>query len=78
MTFLFLYEISREALNEFAQNSHRRRVWYLARTSLNVKVKGQGHQGQKRHFSALSPACVRFTFGKTSLASGYVYFITDH
>jgi len=24
------------------------------------KVKGQGHQGQKRHFSALTAACVRF------------------
>ena len=34
-----------------------------------VKVKGQGHQGQKRHFSAHSAACVRFMFGTTSLAS---------
>jgi len=33
------------------------------------RSKGQGHQGQKRHFSALSAACVRFVFGKTSLAS---------
>jgi len=33
------------------------------------KVKGQGHQGQKRHFLALSAACVRFMFRKTSLAS---------
>jgi len=33
------------------------------------KVKGQGHQEQKQHFSTLSAACVRFMFGKTSLAS---------
>jgi len=32
-------------------------------------VKGQGHQGQKWHFSALSAACVQFVFGETSLAS---------
>jgi len=36
--------------------------------SLKVKVKGQGHQDKKRHFSAVSAACVRFMFGKTSLA----------
>ena len=34
------------------------------RTSLKANVKGQGHQEQKRHFSALSAACVRFMFGK--------------
>jgi len=56
-------------LNGFAPNSHGRRVWSVDRTSLKVKVKGRGHQGQKRHFSALSTACVRFMFGKTSLAS---------
>jgi len=44
--------------------SHRRRVWSLARTSSKVKVKGQGHPEQKRHFSALSAACVRFMFGE--------------
>ena len=48
--FLFVYEISRELLNEFVPNSHRRRVWSLARMSLKVKVKGQGHQGQKMAF----------------------------
>jgi len=67
--FLFVYEISREPLNRCAQNSQERLVWSLARTSLKVKVKGQGHQGQKRHFSALSAACVRFMFSKISLAS---------
>jgi len=36
---------------------------------LKVKIKGQGHQRQKRHFSALSAVCVRFMFGKTSLVS---------
>jgi len=37
-------QISRERLNGFALNSQGRS---LAQTSLNVKVKGQGHQGQK-------------------------------
>jgi len=36
--FLFLYEISREPLNGFALNSHGRRVWFLAWTSLKVQV----------------------------------------
>ena len=40
---------------------------------MSLKVKGQGHQGQKRHFSALLAACVRFMFGRTSLASSLVY-----
>jgi len=59
--FLFVYEISRVRWTDL----HGRRVWSLARTSLKVKVKGQRwrHQGQKRHFSALSTACVRFMFG---------------
>ena len=48
VTFLFVPQISPEPLNGFVPNSHLRRVWSLARTSLNVKVKGQGHQGQKR------------------------------
>ena len=67
--FLFVYEISREPLNGYAPNSHGRRVWYLARTSL--KVKGQGHHGQKTACSDLSVACVWFMFGKTSLASSF-------
>ena len=67
-----MYEISREPLNGFAPNSRGRLVWSLARTRLNVKVKGQGRQGQKRYFSARSEACVRFVFGKTSLASSLV------
>jgi len=70
VVFLFVYEISPEPLNGFETNSHRRRVWSLARTSL--KVKGQGHQGQKWHFSTLSVACVWFVFGKTSLASSWL------
>jgi len=43
------YEMSQEllnGLNGIVPNSHGRHVWSLARTSLNVKVKGQGHQGQ--------------------------------
>jgi len=51
-----VYEISREPLNGFAPNSHGRRVWSLTRTSLKSNVKGQDHQGQKRHFPALSAA----------------------
>jgi len=38
----------------------------ITQTSLKVKVKGQGHQGQKRHFPDLSAACTRFMFPKTS------------
>jgi len=53
LCFLFVYEIFREPLNGYAPNSHGRRVWSFARTSLKVDVKGQGHQGQKKHFPAL-------------------------
>jgi len=55
VTFLFVPQISPEPLNGLAQNSHGRRVWSLARMSLNVKVKGQGHQGQKRDFHSRHP-----------------------
>jgi len=56
--FLFVYDISREPLNGFAPNSQGTRVWSLARTSLKVNVKGQGHQGQKRQFWHFrQPAC---------------------
>ena len=75
VTFLFVHEISPEPLNGFAPNSQGRRIWLLARTSLNVKVKGQGHQGQKRRFSAPSSACVRFMFGKTSVASSFDFVL---
>jgi len=77
--YLFVYEIYRELLNGFPPNSHGRRVWTLefARTSLKVKVKGQGHHspGTKTAFSALSAACVRFTFGKTYLVIAFPLFI---
>jgi len=63
--FLFVYEISLEPLNRFVPDSQGRRVWFLAQTNLNARVKGQGHQGKKRPFSA---GCVRFMFGKTSFA----------
>jgi len=36
-----------EPLEGFVPNSHRRHVWSFTQTNLNVKVKGQGHQGQK-------------------------------
>jgi len=45
--FLFVYKVSREPLNGSAPNSQGRLVWSIAWTSLNVKVKGQGHQRQK-------------------------------
>ena len=35
-----------EPRNRFAPNSYGRRVWSFAGMSLNVKVKGHGHQGQ--------------------------------
>ena len=74
LLFLFVYGTSCEPLNGFAPNSHGRRVWSIAQTSLKVKVKikGQGHQGQKQHFSVLLAACMRFMFGKTSLASSII------
>ena len=63
---MFAYEISREPLNGFAPNSQGRRVWSLARTSLNVKVKSQGHHGQKIGFLAdisgiAELICAKFT-----------------
>ena len=63
--FLFVYEISCEPLNEFAPNSHGRRIWSIARTSLKVKVTWD----KKTAFFSPLGACVWFMFGKTSLAS---------
>jgi len=60
--FLFVYEIAWKLLNRFVPNSHRRCVWYR-------------HKGQKMAFLPLSAACMRFMFGKTSLASSYFLFI---
>jgi len=62
--FVCTWNISGTA-NWFAPNSHKRRVWSLARRSLKVKGKGQRPRSpaKKRHFSALSAACVRFMFG---------------
>jgi len=42
-----------EPLNGFVPNSQGGHVWSLARTSLNVRVKGQGHQGQKNKKTAI-------------------------
>jgi len=44
-------------MNGFVPHSHGRRVWSLARTSLNVKVKGQGSRssGTKRCYALASP-----------------------
>jgi len=42
VTFLVVYEISQELLNGFAPNSHGRYIWFLAWTSLKVKVNFDG------------------------------------
>jgi len=66
--FVCVWNISGTA-EQICTKFTRKTFWSLARTSLKVKVKCQnGHQGQKRHFSALSATCVWFMFGKTSLA----------
>ena len=58
VTFLFVYEISWELLSGFAPDSQGRHVWSLARTSLNLKVKGKGHHGQNGIFRSFQwPAC---------------------
>jgi len=44
-----------EPRNRFAPNSYGRRVWSFAGMSLNVKVKGHGHQGQKRTVHSQHP-----------------------
>ena len=76
LVFLFVYEIiSQKLLNGFAPNSRGTARECLVPRSDEfegqvLKVKGQRSKSPgKRHFSALSAACVRFMFGKTSLAS---------
>jgi len=61
--------MSREPLNGFAPNSQGRHVCSLAGTSLKMKVKVQGHRGQKTGFLAdiseiAELICDKFT-GKT-------------
>jgi len=70
-----VHEISRETMNGFTPNSHGRHVWSLARKGGNVKVKGQRSRspGTKTGILALSATCVRFMFGKTSLASSFKF-----
>jgi len=65
-SFLFVYETSREPLNGFGPNSHGRRVWSLAGTSLKVTVRRKRSKSprQKQYFSALSAACVRLCLVK--------------
>ena len=53
--YSFVTQISRERLNGFAPNSQGRRVWSIAGKSLNVKVKSQGHQRQKRAWHSHHP-----------------------
>jgi len=56
--FLFVNQIPLEPLNGFEPNSHERRAWSLARTSLNVKVKGQRSRspGTKTRCAIPSPS----------------------
>jgi len=42
-------------LKGFEPNSQGRRVWSLARTNLNIKVKRQGQQGHKMNSALPSP-----------------------
>jgi len=50
-------------------------TWNTCFVSRSDEFEGEGHQGQKTAFSALSAACMQFMFGKTSLASNvYFYF----
>jgi len=56
--FLFVTQISRERLNGFAPNSQRTRVWIVAWTNLNVKVKGQRSPGKKRKTAESSPLTI--------------------
>jgi len=72
---LFVYEISREQLNECVPNSHGRRVWSLAQMNLKVKVKRQGHQGQKNGIFGPLTACMRFMCGKISSASSFTLLL---
>ena len=70
VTFLFVYEISREPLNGFAPNSHTGKTCLVPRSD---EFECQDRTNKKRHFLALSAVCVRFMFGKTSLASSFFF-----
>jgi len=71
--------ISLEPLNGFATSSHERRDWSLDHRSDEFEGRGQRSKvkvtGTKTAFSALTAACVRFMFGKTSLASSFDFFL---
>jgi len=72
------FEISREPLNniEFAPNSHGRCLLCSVPRSYN-KFEDQCQRSRspktKTAFSALSATCVRFVFGKTSLAPSLTF-----
>jgi len=56
ITFLFMYEISRDSgTAERICAKYATRVLVPRSTSLNVKVSGQGHQGQKTSCALPSP-----------------------
>jgi len=52
---------------------HRSDEFECQRERLKVKVT----RDKNRHFSALSAACVRLVFGKTSLASSLYFYLYD-
>ena len=81
VTFLFVYEILREPLNGFAPNSHGRRVWSLARTSLKVKINFGGLRAVyiwKNIFAlimtALRSRCGHYIFALWFLSIFYLSF----
>jgi len=72
---LFVPPVFVEPLNGFAPNSQGRRVWTIAPTSLNVKVKGQSHQGQKFAVHSYHPNGTR-SLKMTPRSSGRHHCVT--
>jgi len=63
----FMYEVSRGSAERIC-TKFTQRTCLVPRSD---EFEGQGHKVQKRHFLALSAACVHFMFGKTSLTSSF-------
>jgi len=72
VTFLFVYEISREPLNRSVPNSHGRRL-----ISRSDELECQGHQGQKNNIFWPFWWPVYSLFGKTSSGSTYLLYFCD-
>jgi len=56
---LFVNQIYWELLNGFAPNSQGRRVWSLAWTSLNVKIRGQRSRSPGTNFLPVENGVMR-------------------